>query len=332
MRYVTSTLLLLSLCFVIFACAESEDDTTQASFSSSTPTSLPTATPTTVRRTLTLPPKKTPTATPVLVESTPTNNNNFFDEGYKYHENKDWPSAIDKFRLALVANPNHISSFYYRGISHNHMRNYSLAISDLTNVILLASDMEYVRNNSDETIVAMIEENGFASFMGKLYTLRADAFAGDNQHENVVTDITTALNDWDPALADRIVGHNLRGIAHSDLGNHSEALDDLEVVSYTIENYDLIDILEVPYIKSLLVQGLDLISLNREEESVQVFSKIIAFNPDDNTHNFVLTKAYLSRALAFWRLERYEESNRDIAMCKIRGGIGGDIEMCDVFK
>ena len=82
-----------------------------------------------------------------------------FEWGVALFQKKDFKRAITQFTISSTLKPDHVWSYYYRGICYSHEKNFLKAKNDFNHCLALEPKNETFQRKVDETLKALEERN-----------------------------------------------------------------------------------------------------------------------------------------------------------------------------
>jgi tetratricopeptide (TPR) repeat protein len=154
---------------------------------------------------------KNSTTTPYLSPTPSDPAQEFFIEGNRYAQAKNWQQAITYYTKAIELNPNHAEAYHHRGNIYANQERIHLALGDYSRGISL--------NPYRETLLKLYLSRG------KLYFFNFSNLDKPKYLENAIDDFSSAisLNTWQYIKAD---AYYFRGCAYAELNQTKEAISD----------------------------------------------------------------------------------------------------------
>jgi tetratricopeptide (TPR) repeat protein len=222
------------------------------------------------------------------------------NRGISHNDMGNYRLAMQDFVKAIEIQPNYIESYYNRGLACNSLGNYRQAIEDFDKTI------ERIPGNPDPYISRGIAYNGLGNYR-------------------------QAIENFDKAIEIRPGypgAYSNRANAHIGLGNYAQALEDYneairlkadsEIIYYdrgtlytmhgqyqlAIEDFDKTISLNPNYIKAYNNRGLTYIQMGLLQKGIENFDEAIRLKPD-------YADAYINRAFVYLNQGDYISGCRD---------------------
>jgi serine/threonine protein kinase len=124
----------------------------------------------------------------------------WFNDGYKYYDEKQFQQSADAYTCAIELDPNYGDAYHNRGLAYRNFSQWDLAIEDYNRAMALDP------NRSDA------------------YVGRGNAYDDLKQYERAIADYDRAIA-LDPKY---VLAYNNRGRTHERMGNYRLAMQDYE--------------------------------------------------------------------------------------------------------
>ncbi|NQE05854.1 Photosystem I assembly protein Ycf3 [ANME-1 cluster archaeon GoMg1] len=222
------------------------------------------------------------------------------NQGFAYHELKQYERAIEDFNKAIELNPNLAVAYNNRGFAYHELKQYERAIEDHNKAIELNPNLSMAYNNRGivygelEQHERAIEDYNKAIEVNpkyvEAYNNRGIAYRELKQYERAIEDYNKAI-EVNPKYA---MVYNNRGVAYGGLKQYEKAIEDFSKV---IE-------LNPKYAGAYYNRGVAYGKIKQYESAIEDYNKAIDLNPKD-------ADAYNNRGNAYGKIKEHESAIED---------------------